>query len=92
MNFFGPRPLPVYEDLEYRNQIIFWDKRNQIKPGLTGLAQSKGYFGSVKNTAMLKKRHAYDLLYAKKKRGGGIISISKTNFFILVNTFLIFFR
>ena len=51
MNFFGPRPLPVYEDLEYRNQIIFWDKRNQIKPGLTGLAQSKGYFGSVKNTA-----------------------------------------
>jgi putative colanic acid biosynthesis UDP-glucose lipid carrier transferase len=91
MNFFGPRPLPVYEDAEFRSKIISWNKRNQIKPGLTGLAQSLGYFGSIKNLNQLKKRHAYDILYTKKIKKNIIIRY-KLNLFILVNTILIFFR
>ena len=89
INFFGPRPLPVYEDLEYQKKIIFWNKRNLIKAGLTGLAQSKGYAGSIKNINQLKKRHAYDILYIKKKK---FISVYKINLFILINTLLLFLR
>jgi putative colanic acid biosynthesis UDP-glucose lipid carrier transferase len=91
MNFFGPRPLPAYEDAEFRIKIISWNKRNQIKPGLTGLAQSKGYYGSIKNLSQLKKRHSYDLLYIKKIKKN-ILTRYKINIFILFNTILIFFR
>ena len=91
INFFGPRPLPVYEDIEYKKKIIFWNKRNQIKPGLTGLAQSKGFYGPVKNFDKLKKRHAYDLLYIKMTKKN-IFTVYRINLFILINTFLIFLR
>ena len=92
INFFGPRPLPVYEDLDYQKKIIFWNKRNIIKAGLSGLAQSKGYAGSIKNVNQLKKRHAYDLLYIKIIKKKNIISIYRINLFILTNTLLLFFR
>ena len=92
MNFFGPRPLPVYEDLDYQKKIIFWNKRNVIKAGLSGLAQSKGHAGSIKNVNQLKKRHAYDLLYIKIIKKKNIISIYRINLFILTNTLLLFFR
>jgi lipopolysaccharide/colanic/teichoic acid biosynthesis glycosyltransferase len=92
INFFGPRPLPVYEDRQYQKKIIFWNKRNQIKAGLTGLAQSNGFSGSMKNKHQLKKRHAYDLLYIKIIKKKNIFFKFKINFYILNNTFLIFFR
>ena len=91
INFFGPRPLPVYEDLEYQKKIIFWNKRNAIKAGLTGLAQSQGYAGSVKNISQLKKRHSYDLLYIKLIKKN-IISKYKVNILILINTLFLLFR
>ena len=92
INFFGPRPLPVYEDLEYQKKIIYWNKRNLIKAGLTGLAQCKGYAGSIKNTNQLKKRHSYDVLYIKIIKKKNIFFTYKINLFILMNTLLIFFR
>jgi lipopolysaccharide/colanic/teichoic acid biosynthesis glycosyltransferase len=92
INFFGPRPLPVYEDLEYQKKIIFWNKRNLIKAGLTCLAQCKGYAGSIKNISQLKKRHAYDVLYIKIIKKKNIISIYRINLFILTNTLLLFLR
>lgn len=92
INFFGPRPLPVYEDLEYQKKIIFWNKRNVIKAGLTGLAQSRGYAGSIKNIDQLKKRHLYDLLYIKIIKKKNIISTYKINLIILTNTLLLFLR
>jgi putative colanic acid biosynthesis UDP-glucose lipid carrier transferase len=91
INFIGPRPLPVYEDIEYKKKIIYWNKRNQIKPGLTGLAQSKGYYGAIKNLDKLKKRHAYDLLYIKMIKKNFFTRL-RLNLFILINTVLIFFR
>ena len=92
INFFGPRPLPVYEDIEYQKKIIFWNKRNFIKAGLTGLAQSNGYSGPIKNINQLKKRHVYDLVYIRIIKKKKIISAFKINLFILINTLLMFFR
>lgn len=67
MNFVGPRPLPIYEDMFYNQKYKFWSKRYKVKPGITGLAQSSGYNGPIKNSYHLLKRTAYDLLYIKKK-------------------------
>ncbi len=67
MNLIGPRPHSTYDHELFKNQISFYSKRHNIKPGITGLAQANGYNGPVKNSSMLKKRIAYDFLYIKKK-------------------------
>jgi putative colanic acid biosysnthesis UDP-glucose lipid carrier transferase len=67
MNLIGPRPHSIYDHELFKNQITFYNKRHKIKPGITGLAQSRGFNGPIKNKSMLKKRIAYDSLYIKKK-------------------------
>ena len=67
MNFIGPRPHSVFDHEIFQQQITFYNKRHLVKPGITGLAQSMGFNGPVKNKSMLKKRIAYDFLYIKKK-------------------------
>jgi lipopolysaccharide/colanic/teichoic acid biosynthesis glycosyltransferase len=38
-------------------------KRHFVKPGITGLAQSKGYRGELREAADLGQRVRYDTLY-----------------------------
>ncbi|MDA8721438.1 sugar transferase [Candidatus Pelagibacter bacterium] len=63
MNFIGPRPHSVYEDLKFVKRITGYKKRYTIKPGITGYAQVNGYNGPIKNINQLKKRIAYDIFY-----------------------------
>ena len=41
-------------------------QRHRCKPGLTGLAQMKGYRGNIENKHQLQQRYEYDMLYIKK--------------------------
>jgi lipopolysaccharide/colanic/teichoic acid biosynthesis glycosyltransferase len=34
-----------------------------VKPGITGLAQSKGFRGEISEVSLLEKRVGYDLMY-----------------------------
>ena len=64
MSIIGPRPeRPVFVD-QFKQEISDYNKRLQVKPGITGLAQVwHRYDESVSD---VKKKLRYDLLYIKK--------------------------
>ncbi len=47
MSIVGPRPHPVKMNLIYGEQIDNYKFRHVVKPGITGLAQSRGFRGEV---------------------------------------------
>jgi len=69
MSIVGPRPHAVAFHHTYSSFIDFIDDRLLVKPGITGLAQIKGYRGDVKdfeeNKFRTKKRITFDILYIK---------------------------
>lgn len=64
MSIVGPRPeRPVFVE-QFKESIPDYEKRLEIKPGITGLAQVwHRYDESVQD---VKKKLKYDILYAKK--------------------------
>jgi lipopolysaccharide/colanic/teichoic acid biosynthesis glycosyltransferase len=66
MSIVGPRPHALGSRAEER---YFWDidlaywHRHAAKPGLTGLAQVRGYRGATENTDDLRNRLQADLEY-----------------------------
>ena len=70
MSIIGPRPHPIAFHNEYATYIDNIDQRLFIKPGITGLAQIKGYRGDVldkeSNMQRTKMRVNLDILYIKK--------------------------
>ncbi len=63
MSMVGPRPHMLAHTNEYRKQIDRFIVRHFVKPGITGLAQIKGYRGEVQTTADLEARIAADVYY-----------------------------
>jgi putative colanic acid biosynthesis UDP-glucose lipid carrier transferase len=70
MSIVGPRPHALSFHRTYASYIDFIDKRLLVKPGITGLAQIKGYRGDVKdpeeNKFRTKTRIYFDVTYIKK--------------------------
>jgi putative colanic acid biosynthesis UDP-glucose lipid carrier transferase len=63
MSVVGPRPHPVSHNDKY---ILMADKfmaRHFVKPGITGLAQTKGYRGEVETDEDIINRVKYDIFY-----------------------------
>jgi lipopolysaccharide/colanic/teichoic acid biosynthesis glycosyltransferase len=65
MSLVGPRPHAVAHDSEYGRQIADYAARCQLKPGITGWAQFKGYRGETRNVELMSKRIELDLWYIK---------------------------
>jgi len=64
MSFIGPRPERPEFVKELNNNIGSYDKRCDVKPGITGLAQVRfSYAASLEDT---KRKVKYDLMYLKK--------------------------
>ena len=63
MSIIGPRPFMVNENLMYEKVLNNYSYRLKVKPGITGLAQSYGYYGYMNNNDQLQQRLAYDHLY-----------------------------
>ena len=66
MSIVGPRPHALEHNDLFSQQIKGFMKRHKCKPGLTGLAQMKGFRGNIDNKEKLAKRYEYDMLYIKK--------------------------
>ncbi|MBL4743659.1 MAG: undecaprenyl-phosphate glucose phosphotransferase [Cycloclasticus sp.] len=63
MSIVGPRPHAVAHNEEYRNKIQGYMLRHKVKPGITGLAQIKGFRGETDTLDKMEERVHYDLKY-----------------------------
>jgi putative colanic acid biosysnthesis UDP-glucose lipid carrier transferase len=66
MSLVGPRPHMIIENIYFQGMIKEYILRNEVKPGITGLSQSSGFFGYTENKEFIKQRLFLDLLYIKK--------------------------
>jgi putative colanic acid biosynthesis UDP-glucose lipid carrier transferase len=63
MSMVGPRPHAVEHNNYYSELIHSYFARHRIKPGITGLAQVKGFRGQTKTLDKMIKRVEFDLEY-----------------------------
>lgn len=63
MSLVGPRPHAVQHDKVYSERINDYYARHNIKPGITGLAQVRGYRGETKELDQMTKRIESDIEY-----------------------------
>ena len=63
MSLVGPRPHAVDHNQEYSKKIRGYFARHRMKPGITGLAQIKGYRGLTDTVEKMEQRVKYDILY-----------------------------
>ena len=63
MSVVGPRPHMLKHTEEYSKIIDKYMVRHFIKPGITGLAQIKGFRGETKDSSQMKNRIKYDVVY-----------------------------
>ena len=65
MSIVGPRPHAVSHNEAYRTLINGYMLRHKVKPGITGLAQVKGFRGETNTLEKMEKRVNYDLEYIR---------------------------
>lgn len=65
MSLVGPRPHAVTHNEIYRKQIVGYMQRHQLKPGITGLAQVRGFRGETSELSSMENRVEADLSYMK---------------------------
>ncbi|WP_395046611.1 undecaprenyl-phosphate glucose phosphotransferase [Flavobacterium sp.] len=63
MSIVGPRPHLWSHNNEYQTKIRKYNLRLHIKPGITGLAQVKGFRGEIETDDEMVNRIKYDLFY-----------------------------
>lgn len=89
MSVVGPRPHPLSAKAADK---LYWDvdpryrHRHVIKPGLTGLAQVRGYRGNTERYEDLTNRLAADLEYAARWSLAGDIQIILKTLSVLVHS------
>lgn len=66
MSIIGPRPHMISENIMYANLLQEYAYRHTVKPGIAGLAQSLGNFGSTHDLEKVKERVRLDILYINK--------------------------
>jgi putative colanic acid biosynthesis UDP-glucose lipid carrier transferase len=65
MSVVGPRPHALNLNNEYSSKIVAFNKRHKFKPGITGLAQSKGFNGLISDIHDMSNRVKLDVFYFK---------------------------
>ena len=63
MSIVGPRPHMIKENEKYSKSIKKFMVRHFVKPGITGMAQVKGYRGEIETETDIINRVKYDIYY-----------------------------
>lgn len=63
MSVVGPRPHMLHHTKEYSKKVERFMARHFVKPGITGLAQAKGYRGETPEVSLMKNRVKFDRFY-----------------------------
>lgn len=66
MSFVGPRPHMLADDAFFTASLTCYSYRRCVKPGLTGLAQIKGFHGYIHDIRCIANRTKMDLFYVRK--------------------------
>jgi len=85
MSLVGPRPHANQHNEYYRKLITGYMQRHSKLPGMTGLAQIKGYRGETSKIELMKLRVNYDLEYNNNW------NLSK-DFLILIKTIFVILK
>ena len=63
MSLIGPRPHPIALNTMFRDRIVPFSRRHNVKPGLTGWAQVNGFRGETDTFEKMQRRIEYDMAY-----------------------------
>ncbi|MDF3933422.1 undecaprenyl-phosphate glucose phosphotransferase [Pseudomonas citronellolis] len=63
MSLVGPRPHAIQHDAQYSKGIADYFARHNIKPGITGLAQVRGFRGETRDIEQMIQRVDSDIEY-----------------------------
>jgi Undecaprenyl-phosphate glucose phosphotransferase len=65
MSLVGPRPHALAHDEQFSEMLEHYASRHQMKPGLTGLAQVRGFRGETSTPMSIESRVNADIAYIK---------------------------
>lgn len=65
MSVVGPRPHAVKHNMEFKKLIDRFIQRHAVKPGITGLAQARGFRGETNTFAAINGRVRLDRFYVR---------------------------
>jgi putative colanic acid biosysnthesis UDP-glucose lipid carrier transferase len=65
MSVIGPRPHMLSENLRFEKTIPYYNYREKIKPGVTGLSQIMGLEGAADTLQKMKNRVDMDIFYLR---------------------------
>lgn len=63
LSIVGPRPHALEHNEYYKDLVASYMKRHNVKPGITGLAQVRGYRGETDTLEKMQRRVECDLEY-----------------------------
>jgi Undecaprenyl-phosphate glucose phosphotransferase len=63
MSLIGPRPHALAHDRLYEQRIARYARRHNVKPGITGWAQVRGFRGEIATDEAMRGRVEHDLYY-----------------------------
>jgi putative colanic acid biosynthesis UDP-glucose lipid carrier transferase len=63
MSVVGPRPHMKSQSIKFTLDVENYMTRNSVKPGITGLAQIKGYRGEIEEKSDIENRVRLDIFY-----------------------------
>jgi len=66
MSLVGPRPHMLSDCTRFSFVVSAYPFRSLVKPGITGLAQIKGYRGPAKDYESIVNRYYWDAVYIRK--------------------------
>jgi undecaprenyl-phosphate galactose phosphotransferase/putative colanic acid biosynthesis UDP-glucose lipid carrier transferase len=66
MSVVGPRPHMLRHTSQYRKLVRRFMVRHTIKPGITGLAQVRGFRGEIRKVSDIRQRIYHDVDYIEK--------------------------
>jgi putative colanic acid biosynthesis UDP-glucose lipid carrier transferase len=65
MSIVGPRPHMLSECNSFSSVLPAYKFRSIVKPGITGLAQVKGFYGPTENYETIFRRFQWDAFYVR---------------------------